>query len=216
VRFTVESLDTESSDNTLHSSTFGNTVNINDFVHAEDITDNNFLFEETLAECNFFDSGSSVNLDFHNVSLLLTELEEFDLGGGKNTDDRAVLSDSVEITFNGILMVIVEGVSVRVLRESLLFGTHPVLVHSTLNFLVEVLGPDSGESAETTWCLNITDHTDDLHWGAFNNRDGVNDILLDHLFTFTSFLIFDDVTHTCLVSHESGKMGFVNSVITGE
>jgi hypothetical protein len=216
MRFSVKSLDTESSNNTLHTETFSDTVNINALVHLEDIADSNFLFEEVLAEINLIGCGTTVNLDFHNVSFLLSELEEFDLSGAKDTDDRAVLSNSVAITFDGVLVLFVEVVSLSVLGESLLFGVHPVLVHSSFNFLVKVLGPDGGESAEATWCLNVTDHTDDLHWGAFNNGDGVNDILLEHLFTFTSFLILDDVTHTGLVSHEGGKMRFVSGVVTGE
>lgn len=47
VRFTVKSLDTESLDDTLHTVTLGDTVDINAFVHVENITDGNLLFEKT-------------------------------------------------------------------------------------------------------------------------------------------------------------------------
>jgi len=49
VRFTVKSLDTESLDDTLHTLSSGNTVDIDAFVHVEDITDSDLLLEETVA-----------------------------------------------------------------------------------------------------------------------------------------------------------------------
>jgi hypothetical protein len=42
----------------------------------------------------------------------------------------------------------------------------------------------------------------------------VDDILLDHLFTFTTFLVLDTVSHTGLVSHEGGDVRGVGGVIS--
>jgi len=214
--FTVKSLDTESLDNTLHTFTSGNTVDVNAFVHVEDITNADFLFEFSVAEINFIINRSSVNLDFHNLSLGLSELELSNLGGSKNSDNGTVLGDTVNVSLDGFLGVLGLLIAIVVLAECLLFGSHPVFVHATLDIGIEVLGPDGGKSSKTTWCLNITDHTDNLHGWAFNNGAGVDDIFLDHLLTFTSFLVLNDVSHTGLVSHECGHMRLVGLVIAGE
>jgi len=216
VRLAVESLDTESLDDTLHALTSGNTAEINALVHVEHITDGDFLLEETLSVGNLVSGGSTVNLDLHNVSLVLSELELSNLGGSESTDNSAVLGDAVEVTLDGLLGVLGLLIAVVVLGESLLLGVHPVLVHSALDLGVEVAGPDRGEGAEATGGLDVTDHTDDLHGGSLNARDGVDDVLLDHLLTLTSFLVLDNVGHTGLVSLEGGEMGLVGGVVAGE
>jgi len=216
VRFAVKSLDTESLDDTLHSLTLGDTADIDAFVHVEDITDGDFLFEESLSVGDLVGGASTVDLDFHNVGLVLSELELSDLGGGKGTHDSAVLGNAVNITLDGLLGILGLLIAVVVLGESLLFGVHPVLVHSALNFSVKVSSPDSSESAEAAGGLDVTDKTDNLHRRALNARDGVDDILLEHLLTFTSFLVLDDVGHTGLVSHKGGKMRLVGGVVAGE
>jgi hypothetical protein len=216
VRFTVESLDTESLDDTLHTVTLGNTVDIDDFVHVEDITDGNLLLEETSGVGNLIGDVSTVDLDFHNVSLVLSESELSDLSGGEDTDDRAVFVDTVNVTLDGFLVILGELVAVVVLGESLFLGVHPVLVHSTLDIVGLILSPDGTESAEATGGLDVADITDNFHWGAFDARDGVDDILLEHLLTLTTFLVLNDVSHTSFVSHEGGEMRLVSRVVTGE
>ena len=216
VRFTVKSLDTESLDDTLHTVTLGDTVDIDDFVHVEDITDSNLLLEETSGVGDLVGGVSTVNLDFHNVSFVLSESELSDLSGGEDTDDRAVFVDTVNVTLDGFLVILGELVAVVVLGEGLLLGVHPVLVHSTLDIVGLVLSPDGTESAEATGGLDVADITDNLHWGTFDARDGVDDILLDHLLTLTTFLVLNDVGHTSFVSHEGGEMRLVSRVVTGE
>jgi hypothetical protein len=79
-----------------------------------------------------------------------------------------------------------------------------------------VLSPDGTESAEATRSLDVADITDNLHWWAFDARDGVDNILLEHLFTFTSFLVLNDVGHASFVTHEGSEMRLVSNIVTGE
>jgi len=80
----------------LESFTLGNSENIEVFVLFEDAINSDFFFEKSESEINFLGDGSSVNLDFDNVVSLLSEIEEFHLGGGNDSDNGAVLFDSVE------------------------------------------------------------------------------------------------------------------------
>jgi len=150
------------------------------------------------------------------VSLVLTHLQLADLSGAENAHNRAVLFDALEVTGNRVLVTFGLLVFVSVLGEGLLLGVHPVLVHSPLDSDIEVLGPDGGESAEAAGCLNVTDDTDDLHGRALNDGASVHDILLDHLLSFTTFLVLDDVGHTGLVAHEGGKVALGGGDIAGE
>merc|ERR1711959_22727 len=122
VGLAVESLDTESLDDTLHSLTLGNTMDIDALVHVEDITDSDFLLKESLSVGNLFSGSATVNLDFHNVSLVLSLLDFADLSGSESTDNSAVLGDTVNITLDGGLGLLGGLIAVVVLGESLLFG----------------------------------------------------------------------------------------------
>jgi len=115
VRFTVESLDAESLDNTLHTFTFSNTVDVDALVHVEDITDSNLLLEKASSVGNLISGRSTVNLDFHDVRFVLSESELSDLGGGEDTDDRAVFVDAVNVSLNGVLVTTGELVAIVVL-----------------------------------------------------------------------------------------------------
>jgi hypothetical protein len=213
---TVKSGATESLDGADHTFTAGNSDGINHLVFLEDVTNLELLFEGAPGEVDLVGDVAAVDLDLHNVSLVLTELQLADLGGAKNAHDSAVLFDALEVASNGVLVGLVHLVLVSVLGESLLLGVHPVLVHSPLDGNVEVLGPDGGQSAEATGSLDVTDDTDDLHGGALNDGASVDDVLLDHLLSFTSLLELDDVGHTGLVTHEGGKVALGSAVVTGE
>ena len=213
---TVKSRAAESLDGAGHTFTAGNSDGANDLVLLEDVSDLELLFEGAPGEVDLVGTVATVNLDLHNVSLVLTELQLADLGSAKNTHDSAVFLDALEVAGDGVLVGFVHLVLVSVLGEGLLFGVHPVLVHSPLDSNVEVLGPDGGESAEATGGLDVTDDTDNLHGGALNNGASVDDVLLDHLLSFTSLLELDNVGHTGLVSHEGGKVALGASDVTGE
>jgi len=107
-------------------------------------------------------------------------------------------------------------VSISVLRESLLLGVHPVLVESALNIVVKLGSPNSLEGTETTWGLDVTDKTNNLHWWAFKNSASVHNILFDDLFTFTALLILNDVGHASLVSNKSSEVDWLRGIISWE
>ena len=213
---TVKSRHTESLDDTSHTLTAGNTDGIDALGHLEDLTDADFLLEFVLGEIDLIRDGTSVDLNLHDVSLVLTESELADLGGANDTDGGGVFLDTVKISGVVLLGVGVLILLLNVLAESLLLGVHPVLVESALDISVEVLGEDGGESTETTGGLNISDDSNDLHGRALNDRHGVDNILLDGLLTLTTLLIFDDMGHTGLIAHEGGKVNGLGGVIAGE
>jgi len=123
-----ESLGTESGSDTFVTLTLGNTENVNHFILVEDLGNSDFLFEVLLGEIDLLGNGTTVNLDFLDMSLLLSEVELIELSVDDNSDDLAVFLDSVELSIN---ILGVRPFS-NVLAESLLLGVHPVLVESSL------------------------------------------------------------------------------------
>ncbi len=216
MRLTVQSRDTESLDDTACSLTAGNTDSVDALGLLEDLSDADLLLEFVLGPVDLLVNGTTVDLDFEHVCLVLAECKLADLSGADDTDDSSVLLDSLEITGVVSLGVGVLVLAVDILGESLLLGLHPVLVESALHVVVHVLGPDGGECAHTTGSLNVTDESDDLHGWALDNGASVNDILLDDLLTLTAFLVLDDVSHASLVAHEGGKVDGLGGVVTGE
>jgi len=216
MRFSVQSGDAESLDDTGHTLTLGNTDGINALRLLEDLTDANLLFELVLGEVNLLGNGTTVNLDLHDVSLVLTEGKLADLSGADDTDDGSVLLDSVEVSGIMILGVRVLILLLDVLGESLLLGIHPVLVESALDIGVHVLGEDGSKGTETTRGLNVADNSNDLHGWALNDGGGVHNILLDGLLTLTALLILNDVGHASLIAHEGSKVDRLGGIIAGE
>jgi hypothetical protein len=92
------------------------------------------------------------------VGLLLLERGLADLGVGEDTDDGAVLLDALKLTGDGGTVLL--SVLLGVLGEGLLLALVPVLVEAALDLVAQVLSPDSGERAETTGGLDVTDNTD--------------------------------------------------------
>ena len=211
-----KSRDTESLDNTACTLTAGDTDGINALGHLEDLTDADLLLEFVLSPVDLLADGATVNLDLKHVSLVLTESELADLGSADNTHDSGVLLDALKITGVMGLGVGVLVLAVNVLGEGLLLGLHPVLVESSLDVVVKVLGPHGGESSESTGGLDVADESDDLHRRAFDDGASVDDILLDGLLTLTTLLVLDDVSHASLVAHEGGKVDGLGGVVARE
>ena len=78
------------------------------------------------------------------------------------------------------------------------------------------MGPDGGKSSQSSWGLDVSDASNDLHWGGLNDGDGLNNIFLDDLLSLTSLVVLNDMSHTGLVSHEGGKMDGLGSVVSWE
>lgn len=201
------------SSNTLVTVTLGNGDDVNGLVLLEDRLDVNGLLEVLLGEVNLVRDGATVDLDLHQVRLLLLEASLADLGVGKDTDDRAVLLDALELT--GDRLTVVLGVLLGVLGEGLLLRAVPVLVESALELVRKVLSPDGGERAETTGSLDVADNTDGNHGGSLDDSNSLDDLLLVHLGT-RSVKVTDDVGHTSLVAEHGSEVDGLLGVVLGE
>jgi len=155
--------------------------------------------------------GTTVDLDFEDVSLLLSKVELIQLGVDDNSDDLAIFLNSVKLALDGLFVV----PFLDVLGEGLLLGVHPVLVQSSLELDGQVLGPNGGQSSETSGGFDVSDHTADNDWWAFKDGTGLDDFLLVQ---FGSWFIdiSQDVGHTSLESGEGGKVDWLGSVVLGE
>jgi len=142
----------------LETVTLGDGDDIDHLVLLEDAVDLDGLLEKVAGEVNLVGNGTTVDLDLHEVGLLLLDGGLADLGVGEHTDDSAVLLDALELAGDSSAAVV--GVLLGVLGESLLLALVPVLVEAALDLVAQVLSPDSSERAETTGSLNVSDNTD--------------------------------------------------------
>lgn len=82
---------------TLETVTLGNSNDIDHLILLEDGGDLNWLLEQAGGELNLVSNAATVDLDFHQVGLLLLKRGLADLGVGENTDNGAVLLDALEL-----------------------------------------------------------------------------------------------------------------------
>lgn len=146
---------------TAETVTTGDGDNVNHLVLLEDAADLDGLLEETVAELDLVGNGATVDLDLHQVGLLLLERSLADLSVGEDTDDGAVLLHALELAADGGTLGL--GVLLGVLGESLLLGLVPVLVEATLELVGQVLSPDGGKGSETAGSLDVTNQTNSDH-----------------------------------------------------
>jgi len=86
VSLSAKFLATESLDETTVTLSLGDTDDIDALRMLKDFSDADFLLELRLAPVNFLGNGTSVDLDLHDVCLVLAEVELADLGGADDTD----------------------------------------------------------------------------------------------------------------------------------
>lgn len=158
VSLTGQLLGAPTAGDTLETVTLGDGNDIDHLVLLEDTVDLNGLLEQVAGKVNLVGNGATVDLNLHQVGLLLLERGLADLGVGEDTDDGAVLLDALELTGDGGTVLL--SVLLGVLGEGLLLALVPVLVEAALDLVAQVLSPDSGERAETTGGLDVTDNTD--------------------------------------------------------
>lgn len=169
-------LGTPSVGDTLETVTLGDGNNVDVLILFEDGGDLDGLLKELEAKVDLVSDGTTVELDLHEVGLLLGETGLADLGVCEDTDDSAVFADTLELTSNGFAAVL--SVLLGVAGEGLLLGAVPVLVEATLDFIGKVVSPDSGEGAETSGSLNIADETNGDHRRSLDNSDGFDNLTL--------------------------------------
>ena len=165
--------------NTLETVTLRDRNNVDDLVLLENGADLDGLLEKAVRELDLVSNGTTVDLDLHEVRLLLGETSLADLGVGKDADDSAVLADALELTGDGLATIL--RVLLRVASERLLLGAVPVLVEPALELVGKVRSPDGGEGAEATGSLDVTNNTDNDHRGSLDDRDRLHNLALVHL-----------------------------------
>lgn len=203
----------ESLDNSGDSLTLGNSEDIDHLVLLEDLINLDLLLEKSVGEINLLGNSSSVNLDFDDVVLLLSEVELVHLGVGNDSDDGTVFLDSFEWDLDvlgGIL-----GNSLLVLGEGLSLRGLPVLVESSQGVLVQLVGPDGGQGSQSSWGFDVSDDSDNNDGWGFDDGDGFDDFLLVQLGTWL-INISDDMTHTSLESSEGSQVDWLLDIILGE
>ena len=147
-------LGSPSAGDTGETVTLSDSDNINHFILLEDGADLNGLLKEVVGELNLISNATTVDLDLHQVCLLLLKRGLADLGVGENTDNCAVLLDALELAGDGRARVL--RVLLGVLGEGLLLALVPVLVESTLDLIAKMLSPNGSERSQTTRSLDVT------------------------------------------------------------
>merc|ERR1712165_229693 len=165
----------------LVSVTLGDTDHVNHLILGKHLADGNLLLKVLTGKVDLVGNGASVQLNLHDVSLLL-----------------------VEVLLNLLLAQIVGPLGAG-LGEGLLLGLGPVLVEPPLALLADVLSPHSLESPRAARSLDVADHADGDHGRGLDDGDGLDHLLLVVLGTRTIHLT-DKVGHTGLVSHEASQV----------
>ena len=91
-------LGSPSAGNTLETMTLGHGNSVDDLVLLEDGVNLNGLLEETMTEGDFVCDIATVDLDLHQVCLLLLEGSLTDLSMGEDTDNSGVFLDAFEFS----------------------------------------------------------------------------------------------------------------------
>jgi len=126
--------------------TLGNSNSVDELILVEDGIDWDLLLEQFVSEIDLVSGSSSVDLDFQNVSLLLSSNDLVDLSVSNNSDNSGVFLNS------GKSRLSVFGVSSLSLSESsegLSLRSVPLLVESSSEVISQMIGPDSIEDSES-------------------------------------------------------------------
>merc|ERR1719320_749620 len=162
---------------TSESLSFGYSNNIDHLILSEYRADGNGLLKILLGPVNFIGDGSSVDLQLHDMSLLLLQSNELLLGVNQHTNNFAVFLDLLKVTFDALLTILVSPF-LGGLGESLLLGLVPILVESSQAFLTEMLGPNCNELSEATRSLNVSNDSNHYNWWCFQDGNSFNNFLL--------------------------------------
>merc|ERR1719507_2842493 len=198
----------------LVSVTLGHSDDIDHLVLGEHLADGHLFLKVLAGKVDLVGDGSTVELDLHDVSLLLPAAEELHLGVDDDPDGGAVLLHLVEILLNLLLAQVIGPLGAG-LGERLLLGLGPVLVEPPLALLADVLRPDSLEGSHAAGSLDVADNADGDHWRSLDDGDSLNNLLLVVLGARTVHLTHN-VGHASLVSHEASHVNRLAGIILGE
>merc|ERR1719367_728160 len=180
----------------LESFSLGDTDQVNHLVLGEDILNGDGLLEHAVVD--LVGDRSAVQLDLHDVGLLLTLAQKLLLGVNNQPHHLAVLFDLSQVFLDFLLTGLIFPLHAG-LGESLLLGLGPVLVEATLALLAQVLSPDGLEGTEAARGLDVTDQTHSHHGRGLDDGHSLDNVLLVNLGSGTVGLAHD-VSHTGLVA----------------
>merc|ERR1719234_3127551 len=142
--------------------TLGHSNNVDHLILSKHLADGHLLLKVVPGKGNLISNGASVELDLHDVSLLLPATEKLHLGVHDDPDGGAVLLHLVEVLLDLLLAQVICPLGAR-LGEGLLLRLRPVLVEPPLALLSNVLSPDSLECPHAARSLNVSDNADSDH-----------------------------------------------------
>merc|ERR1719411_129192 len=134
----------------------GHADDIHHLVLGEHGGHGDLLLEVAPSEGDLVSHGSSVELNLHDVSLLLPAPQDLHLGVDDDADGGAVLLHLHKILLDLLLSKVISPLGAG-LGEGLLLGLGPVLVEPPLGLLADVLGPDGLEGAHAAGSLDVSD-----------------------------------------------------------
>lgn len=184
-------------------------ADVDHLVGVEDRVDWDFLLEERLGVVDLFcDRSSAVDLDLHEVGLLLTKLELFDLGVRDDADHRARLLDF----FDGDVDLASFRVLLGILGHRLSLAVVPVLVEPALDLLGQKLRKHRTVRSQAAGRFHVSDHADNHHRRCLENRHRFHHFLFVQFRSWT-LDVADDVGHACFVGHERCQMRRLRRVV---
>ena len=98
VGFSWELLGSPTVSNALETVALGNSNDVDILVLFEDRGDIDGLLKEIISELDLVGNGSTVQLNLHEMSLLLAQTSLADLSVGKNADNGTVLANTLKFT----------------------------------------------------------------------------------------------------------------------
>lgn len=112
--------------NALETFALSDTDAVNHLVLPEDLLNRDLLLEVLTSPINLLRNSAAVNLNFHDVGLLVAVLQDLDLSVSNDADSRAVLLDLVQILIDRLLAIFIAPF-LGVLGEALLLALIPVI-----------------------------------------------------------------------------------------
>lgn len=131
--------------NTREAMSLRNGNTIHHLVLLENTPDLNRLLKQALSKLDLLSHGPTVDLDLHQMRLLLLQRRLADLGVGEHAHDGAVFLDTLQFAGDGSAGRF--GVLFGVFGEGLFLGFVPVFVEAAFYFVGEMLGPNGGEGS---------------------------------------------------------------------
>uniref|UniRef100_A0A4W3IEB4 Uncharacterized protein n=1 Tax=Callorhinchus milii TaxID=7868 RepID=A0A4W3IEB4_CALMI len=195
---------------TLEAMALRDSDDVDHLVLAEHGVHRHLLLQLLSGPVDLLSDGASINLDLHNVRLLLTQGQKCYLCVGEHADDLAVFLHAGKV-FLQLLLALLVLPFLTVLGE--------VLVETPLALVTDVLGEDSFEGAEAAGGLHVAHEPNDHHRGRLNNCHRLHHLLLVHLCEETrtrSVDLTNNVGHSRLVSQERRQVDGLAGVILGE